>query len=111
LATYVSSDPLGLEGDTLYQSQTLPVGAGDTFLLFTDGLVEAPGSGDQEGEEFGEERLRQAVRSQPHADVNRLTQSILDELRTWIGGVPLPDDLCLVAVEAVGSTPALPAST
>lgn len=89
---------LGLSADTTYSSCSLPIGAGDTFLLFTDGLVEAP---DAEKEEFGEERLCQAIRDSPQVGASRLTQIILEQLNAWTGGATLPDDLCLVAVEAV----------
>ncbi len=89
---------LGLSSDTLYSSCTLSMDAGDTFLLFTDGLVEAP---DEDGEEFGEERLYQLVRDNPNHSGSGLTAIILRALDAWTGGGTLPDDLCLVTVEAI----------
>jgi sigma-B regulation protein RsbU (phosphoserine phosphatase) len=96
---------LGLAPDSMYRSSRTPIKAGDTILLFTDGLPEAP---DKEGEEFGEERLLQTVRDNPHVDANHLTQIVVDALDTWTEGIALPDDLCLVSVEVVGS--AVPAA-
>lgn len=89
---------LGLASDTAYRSSTLPLRGGDTFLLFTDGLVEAP---DAEGEEFGEACLHDLVRDHPGADGGRLTEAIVRALNNWTGKATLPDDLCLVVVEAV----------
>ncbi len=87
---------LGLSGEALYSSCSEPLGAGDVFLLFTDGLVEAP---DAQGEEFEEERLYEVIRHYPGVDASRLTQVVVDSLSQWRGATPLPDDLCLVAVE------------
>ncbi len=97
---------LGLESDSVYRSCTLPIKAGDTFLLFTDGLVEAP---DEAGEEFGEERLYQLMRDHPDVDGSALTQLILSALNAWTGNATLPDDLCLVTVEAVSDLVVSPA--
>jgi sigma-B regulation protein RsbU (phosphoserine phosphatase) len=92
---------LGLTGETVYGSCTFPIGPGDTFLLFTDGLVEAPAAS---GEEFGEERLYALIRQNPNVDVSRLTSVVVDALNQWTGAITLPDDLCLVAVQAVCDT-------
>jgi sigma-B regulation protein RsbU (phosphoserine phosphatase) len=93
-----AGDALGLSGEGTYLSRELSIAPGDTFLLFTDGLVEAPNS---EGEEFGEERVCRAIRHAHGADAARLTQCIMDALAEWTGGASLPDDLCLVAAQAV----------
>lgn len=90
---------LGLSADGVYSSCSVPLDAGDVFLLFTDGLVEAP---DANGEEFEEERLYEVIRRHPDADASHLTQIVVDALTQWRGETPLPDDLCLVAVEVVG---------
>lgn len=87
---------LGLSDDGAYGTCSQPLEAGDVFLLFTDGLVEAP---DDDGEEFGEERLYETVRQNPGSDASHLTQVVVEALDKWKGATPLPDDLCLVAVE------------
>ena len=94
---------LGLACDTEYPSCSLDIEPGDTFLLYTDGLVEAPRRQIEGlGEEFGEDKLCQTIRDSPQVDASRLTQIILEKLNAWTGAATLPDDLCLVAVEAVG---------
>ncbi len=87
---------LGLSSDAIFGQSSQALDAGDVFLLFTDGLVEAP---DAEGEEFGEERLYETIRQHPQGGANHLTQVVVEALDTWKGATPLPDDLCLVAVE------------
>jgi PAS domain S-box-containing protein len=49
---------LGVEAEPLLEPVALTLGAGDTLVLFTDGVVDAR---DETGERFGEERLRAAV--------------------------------------------------
>jgi serine phosphatase RsbU (regulator of sigma subunit) len=89
---------LGLTSDSVYGSCTFALSMGDTFLLFTDGLVEAPTAS---GEEFGEERLYALIRENPEVDASSLTSIVVDALNQWTGAVTLPDDLCLVVVQAM----------
>jgi serine phosphatase RsbU (regulator of sigma subunit) len=49
---------LGVESEPLLEPVALTLSAGDTLVLFTDGVVDAR---DETGERFGEERLRAAV--------------------------------------------------
>jgi PAS domain S-box-containing protein len=49
---------LGVESEPLIEPQLLQLLAGDTLVLYTDGVVDARADG---GERFGEERLRAAV--------------------------------------------------
>ncbi len=96
---------LGLAGDSTYGTCTVPLNVGDTFLLFTDGLVEAP---DETGEEFGEERLYEVIRAHPDVNAGDFTKIVMDALYGWTEGAALPDDLCLVTVEAVGDAVGAP---
>jgi serine phosphatase RsbU (regulator of sigma subunit) len=93
---------LGLAPDSGYETGSVALSAGDTFLLFTDGLVEAP---DAEGDEFGEERLHEVICNYPDVNASHLTDLIVDAMRQWTGTATLPDDLCLVAVEVVSDAP------
>jgi PAS domain S-box-containing protein len=49
---------LGVESSPRLEPTRLPLGPGDTLVLYTDGVVDARADG---GERFGEERLRAAV--------------------------------------------------
>lgn len=89
---------LGLLGEAVYNNYQVPVKAGDIFLLFTDGLAEAPNA---VGEEFGEARLCAIVQEHLHNAANPLLQSVLNAVNQFTGATTLPDDLCLVAVEVL----------
>ncbi|MBI5394289.1 MAG: SpoIIE family protein phosphatase [Verrucomicrobia bacterium] len=94
---------LGLMNNTRYNSFTRPVAADDLFLLYTDGIVEAPNAA---AEEFGHKRLRGAIERSLDLPLEELTHAVLRAINEFIGPVPLPDDICLVATEvaAVGAT-------
>ena len=68
----------------------------DIFLFFTDGLYEINAS---TGEEFGQERLLEAVRSRIHLPVDKLFDELLTEARQFSDDKEFDDDVCLVAFE------------
>lgn len=66
---------------------------GDTILLYTDGLSEAR----RDGEQFGEERLHDAVVAAPRGSLSGLLTHIELEAVTFAQGQP-QDDIALVAL-------------
>jgi serine phosphatase RsbU (regulator of sigma subunit) len=88
--------------DALLQEVTLPLGAGDVMLFYTDGVTEAM---DPEGDCFGDARLAAVV--QEHADepVEEIRQRILREVRVFTGSAVQHDDLTmlLLKVEGIGA--------
>ncbi|MBV9867261.1 MAG: SpoIIE family protein phosphatase [Abitibacteriaceae bacterium] len=93
---------LGLVSDAVYNSYEVAVKAGDMFLMFTDGLVEAPNAA---GDEFGETRLHATIAQHLDSNTSQLMQAIMDDVNDFTGTTSLPDDLCLVAVEAICDSP------
>ena len=93
---------LGLALDTgdmfnrLLEEVTLPLGSGDLFLLYTDGISEAMNVA---GDCFGDARLADLARE--HADLgsNDLRERILDEVRRFAGDAALLDDMTMVFVK------------
>lgn len=73
---------------------SVPVQAGDTLILFTDGVIEArPSSGDQ----FMVDRLVSLVGEHPEAGAAELSQLVLDEVVLHCGG-RCPDDATIAVV-------------
>ena len=62
---------------------------GDVMLLYTDGIVEAR---NQEGEEFGYERLRQALDASHELEVREIKERLIQALYDFVGASTLPDD-------------------
>jgi sigma-B regulation protein RsbU (phosphoserine phosphatase) len=100
--TLCSGPALGVAEDGIYQSSGRDLEEGDVFLLFTDGLLEAPNA---EGEEFGDFKLYATLNQHCENSGGELVNTLLREV-TAFSGVSLPDDLCLVAVEVSSGTEA-----
>jgi serine phosphatase RsbU (regulator of sigma subunit) len=86
----------GQRFESLLEEVTLPLGAGDVVLLFTDGVTEAMS---EAGEPFGEERLAALVDEHGDLPLEELRERILREIRAFVGGAGLHDDLTLVLLK------------
>jgi len=69
---------------------------GDVLLIYTDGITEAP---DLTGEEFGESRLLEILRSHPQVPVKALLSLILAAVQEF-SGASQADDLTLLIAQA-----------
>ena len=70
---------------------------GDTLLIFSDGLTEAA---DRSNEEFGPDRLLEAVRACENKSPLELVDSLGGQIRAHSEG-QLPDDLTILAIRGV----------
>jgi sigma-B regulation protein RsbU (phosphoserine phosphatase) len=89
---------LGLFPEADYCAVEIPLGTGDRILLYTDGIVEAMNTAQ---EEFGKSRLRQFLSTSFHSAAH-LADSLLLELRRWSSsdaGRPQADDITLLVLE------------
>jgi sigma-B regulation protein RsbU (phosphoserine phosphatase) len=86
---------LGVMPDWTYGSGQLPIASGDRLVCFTDGITEALSL---EGDEFGEDRLVETIRTYRREPADRLAHIIADAVRQWTGGSP-QDDATLIVVE------------
>jgi two-component system, HptB-dependent secretion and biofilm response regulator len=89
--------PLGILNnvDTREMIQTFPLTENDRLILYSDGLTEAWSEAD---EEFGYERLEQAIQS---AQENQFFDNILASLDTFCGSRTQVDDVTLIEVNCV----------
>ena len=93
---------LGLAIDTgdmfgrVLEEITIPLGDGDLFLRYTDGISEAM---NVEGDCFGDARLADLARE--HADLGstELRDRILDDVRRFAGAAAQHDDMTMVLVK------------
>ena len=87
--------------ERLLQEDSLPLGPGDLFVLFTDGISEAMNPSD---ECFGETRLGELVEEHGHMPCDELRERILREIRAFVGIASQHDDMTmlLLKVEEVG---------
>jgi sigma-B regulation protein RsbU (phosphoserine phosphatase) len=66
--------------------------------VFSDGVSEA---NDPHENEFGEDRLKDLLRSAAHLPIKEMAAAILEELKHWMGDAPQFDDLTFVLVKVV----------
>jgi serine phosphatase RsbU (regulator of sigma subunit) len=93
---------LGLALDTgdmfsrVLEEVTLPLGRGDLFLLYTDGISEAM---NVEGDCFGDARLADLARDNADMSSTELRERILGEVRRFAGSAAQHDDMTMVLVK------------
>jgi serine phosphatase RsbU (regulator of sigma subunit) len=90
----VAGVPLGVDETYEYESKTLNLGRGEFLAEFTDGFSEAL---NERNELYGLERLRERI-GLPVKDVAALGNTILDDVKAFVGGHPQSDDMCLVCI-------------
>jgi serine phosphatase RsbU (regulator of sigma subunit) len=95
-------DDGGERFNRLLQEVTVPLGTGDVFLFYTDGLTEAM---DGDGNMFGDARLGAVVQEHADAPFDQLRDTILREIETFAEGAGQQDDMTmlLLRVEEVGA--------
>ena len=92
-----SAPPLGIMPDMMYQAICCQFHAGDTLLLYTDGVMEARNA---EKQEFGLDRLQSLLKAgSSHAEST--VRDIRQELVAFTNEQPQHDDLTLVCLGAV----------
>jgi phosphoserine phosphatase RsbU/P len=90
----VGGPPVGLFEDSAYEATSLTVPEHGTVLMYTDGVVEARNTQD---EEFGLERLVDACAG-AYRDVERLPATVMTAVQAWTGAVDQDDDITLVVL-------------
>ena len=88
---------LGLFEDAEYSTGRRQLAARDLVMLYTDGLFEVFGPNE---EEYGQERLCAAVHRRMQLSPDNLFDELLEEIHGFSASRELPDDVCMVGVEA-----------
>jgi hypothetical protein len=96
-----SSYPLGMLDEAAYRQGELDLRPGEMLVAYSDGLTEARNA---EGEEFGADRLRQALARMRNLPAEEAGRSLLREVDAFLGNQRLDDDLSLVVLLRQGGT-------
>lgn len=91
-----SNLPLGVGASGVYEQGRIALSAGDRLVVFTDGLLEAE---DSHGADFGEHRLFAVLEDHAGSSISGLKYAILEGLFDHTRGIPLADDLTILAAE------------
>jgi serine phosphatase RsbU (regulator of sigma subunit)/anti-sigma regulatory factor (Ser/Thr protein kinase) len=90
----VGGPPLGTGGRQVYDEQTVALSAGETLLLYTDGLIERRGRQLSEGEAALVEVTANAP-DEPELMCQAITSQLTEDIR-------IADDIAVLAVQTVG---------
>ncbi len=86
--------PFGIEGTATYEVGAAKLEPGDALIFFTDGVVEAF---DASGQEFGNTRWLEAIRSLPAAGAAASLQHLMSRVDAFVGATRQSDDItCMV---------------
>lgn len=86
----------GMIFDTVLQDQDIPLSSGHMLLQYTDGITEAM---NKHQEEFGEERLKEAIQKYAHQNVNEFLASLDQEIRAFTEGYAQSDDITAIVIK------------
>lgn len=95
-----ASLPLGLFCDSNFAASCFRLDAGETLLLYTDGVTEA--NNDLE-EEFGIARLLTSINGSYADGPTGLLKNCVSAVESFRGGAPRNDDLTIMAVKFAGA--------
>lgn len=91
--------PLGLFCDSNFAATCVRLANDETLVLYTDGVTEA---NDHSGEEFGIERLRDAIKGSVNGEPGEIIRGTLGAVDSFRGNAARNDDLTLMALKFVG---------
>ena len=88
---------LGIFPEGAYKCMTADLAPGDRFVLYTDGITEAPSLS---GEEFGMDRFKSFLAEHAASPAQELCDALVKHVRAWSGNSrEQHDDLTLVVVD------------
>ncbi|HWB99012.1 MAG TPA: SpoIIE family protein phosphatase, partial [Bryobacteraceae bacterium] len=91
----VAGLPLGLFCGVEYPVTRVPVSAGESLVLYTDGVTEAH---DPDGSEFGDSGLRRSLVRARGQDAAALRQAVVQDVAAFRRGARPSDDLTLLVL-------------
>jgi sigma-B regulation protein RsbU (phosphoserine phosphatase) len=88
---------LGIFPEGEYKSMTAALEPGDRFVLYTDGIAEAPSVS---GEEFGMDRFKHFLAEHAGSSAQELCDALIKHVTAWSGSTrEQHDDLTLIVVD------------
>jgi sigma-B regulation protein RsbU (phosphoserine phosphatase) len=91
--------PLGMFCTEKYAATTIQAAKGDRLLLYTDGLSETRNRNETE---YGKDRLHATLSQLHQLPTQTLVSRLVEDAQIFAEGLPLGDDLTLMAVELAG---------
>jgi serine phosphatase RsbU (regulator of sigma subunit) len=93
----VSGLPLGTFDDVSYDEVEIALASGDTFVFYSDGLVDARAR----REEYGDERLLRGLERHAALPAAALGEALLREFDAFLDGEGPGDDVTLIVMKVL----------
>ena len=87
--------PIGMMGETTYEMMSVPFEPGSLLVLYSDGIIEAEGEGE---EEFGYDRLTAIIEENSERSCSEIREKIVSAVDAFTRGRPQTDDQTLALV-------------
>ena len=84
---------LGIIPGIHYKQTSVTLAPGDTVFFYTDGVTEAM---NEDGEEFGVDRLREVFEPSPPTDADMATEAVFEAVHAFAGDTDQSDDITCV---------------
>jgi len=101
LACVSSGRPAGLMPFNPIERETLPLEAGDTFVLFSDGVSEAMNVAD---DFYGEDRLMAVLTAEADGAVADIVKRVVADVHAFANGAKQSDDITVLALRYAPTT-------
>ena len=89
--------PLAVDPDAVFGLGRVELEPGDMFVLYTDGVTEAP----RNGKPFGQKRFIDVIERYGAGTPGELTQAIRRGVDAWVGDGELRDDIAMLVCQVV----------
>lgn len=89
---------LGVHQAFTYEEQDIELSAGDSLVLYTDGVTEAENGS---GEQFGEERLIKLMAGNLTRETESIPEYLMREVQNFTGKQELDDDFTLIVLRKI----------
>ena len=87
--------PLGVEKDCMFEDKEVLLEPADTIVLYSDGVTEARGPEDRL---YGDTRFQELLRTCTNGSLDELMAQVKSDVERHTEGLPISDDITLVAV-------------
>ena len=94
----VKGFPLGITTIYDYEERDVELQTNDIVVLLSDGIVEAM---NDDGEDFGLDKLQHVVYQNRELSAHNLTEKILGEVRKFVGSEEQQDDITIVILKVL----------
>jgi sigma-B regulation protein RsbU (phosphoserine phosphatase) len=94
----VTGTVVGLFASVQYEEEKISLCPDDLLIAYTDGITEPENA---YGEEFGAERLAEAVLKNRHCEPREMVAKVMEAVKQWSNAPELPDDMTVMIARGI----------